>query len=355
MSNKGFIGGIALAVILIIGLICSLLCIEKIPVGYEGVVYSMNGGVQKETLTQGWHFVSPTKKVKEFAISEEQLNLTHDKGDSFQVSTSDNAGIAISFQMSYHFVSDKIVDTYSRFRGMDGDDVINNRVKTVLKSKISEVTANYSMMDIYSGARSTINKELTKYLNKEFYDDACSEGQKIILPQTEPTQVKKQDPIGEIRVNPDVLSKILKPSDSYSSIDTLVNAPFDYLMGNMGGLAAPEDDQELNENLMKGPIAHKVVELLVNKNKTRAYLLAEIQSRFDKQYDELFEQAMEAEKECAEFLKQPENKNMLALFKEDAKESIKRLIEIIKEKDLKPLGAEYEFSKPFGPFDNPHG
>lgn len=171
MKKKGFVGGVALAVILIVGLICGLICIEKIPVGYEGVVYSMNGGVQKETLTQGWHFVSPTKKVKEFAISEEQLNLAHDKGDSFQVSTSDNAGIAISFQMSYHFVSDKIVDTYSRFRGMDGDDVINNRVKTVLKSKISEVTAKYSMMDIYSGARSTINKELTEYLNKEFYDD----------------------------------------------------------------------------------------------------------------------------------------------------------------------------------------
>lgn len=41
MSNKGFIGGIALAVILVVGLICGLLCIEKIPVGYEGVVYSM--------------------------------------------------------------------------------------------------------------------------------------------------------------------------------------------------------------------------------------------------------------------------------------------------------------------------
>lgn len=169
--NKGFIGGVTLAVVLVVGFICGLLCIEKIPVGYEGVVYSMNGGVQDETLTQGWHLVSPTKKVKEFAISEEQLNLTHDKGDSFQVSTSDNAGISVSFQMSYHFLSDKIVDTYSRFRGMDGDDVINNRVKTVLKSKISEVTAKYSMMDIYSGARSEINKELTEYLNKEFYDD----------------------------------------------------------------------------------------------------------------------------------------------------------------------------------------
>ena len=188
-----------------------------------------------------------------------------------------------------------------------------------------------------------------------FYDDACAEGQKIILPRTTPTDVKKLNPIGNISINPDVLSKIPYPSDSYSSIDTLVNAPFDYLMGNMGGLAAPEDDQEPNENLMKGPIAHKVVELLVNKNDTKAYTIEEIRSHFDEQYDELFEQAMEAEKECAEFLKQPENKNMLALFKEDAKESIKRLIEIIKEKGLTPLRSEYEFSTPFGPFSNPHG
>ena len=72
----------------------------------------------------------------------------------------------------------------------------------------------------------------------------------------------------------------------------------------------------------------------------------------------LFEQAMEKEKECAAcaaFLKRPENVNMLALFKEDAKESIKRLIDIIKVKDLKPLSAEYEFSTPFSSFDNPHG
>ena len=191
--------------------------------------------------------------------------------------------------------------------------------------------------------------------SKEFYDGACTEGQKVILPQTEPIQVEKLAPIGDISIDKDVLSKIPYPSDSYSSIDTLVNAPFDYLMGNMGGLAAPEDDQEPNENLMKGTIAHKVVELLVNKNDTGAYTIEEILSRFDGQYDELFEQAMEAEKECAEFLQQPENKNMLALFKEDAKESIKRLIEIIKEENLKPLGAEFEFSTPFVPFDNPHG
>ena len=191
--------------------------------------------------------------------------------------------------------------------------------------------------------------------SKEFYDKACAEGEKIILPQTTSTPIKRLDPIGEISINPDVLSRIPDPSDSYSAIDALVNAPFDYLMQNMGGMAAPENDQEPNENLIKGPIAHKVVELLVNKDADEAYSLAEIQSRFDTQYDELFEQAMEAEKDCAAFLNLPENVNMMAVFKEDARQSIERLIDIIKEKHLTPVRSEYEFSKPFSPFANPHG
>lgn len=198
--------------------------------------------------------------------------------------------------------------------------------------------------------------------NKEFYDKACSKGQEIVLPTTEPAEVVKLNPIGEININPDVLSEILKPSDSYSAIDTLVNAPFDYVMKNMGGLDAPEDDKEPNENLMKGKIAHKVVELLVNKKNPdtypfgeQAYSLDEIESRFKDQYDKFFEQAMEVEKDSAKFLNLDENKNMLAVFKSDAKESIKTLLDKIKKNGLKPLRSEYEFSTPFESFDNPHG
>lgn len=179
MSKRkaGAIGGIIVGIGMVIGAICLVSSIERIPVGYEGVVYSMNGGVQDETLPQGWHLVSPTKKVKEFTISNEQLLLTKDKregsksNDSFKVSTSDDASIAISFQMTYKFDEKSLVDTYKKFRGMDGEMIVNNRVKSVLKSKISEVTTDYSMMDIYSGNRSEINNKITEYLNEEF-DDA---------------------------------------------------------------------------------------------------------------------------------------------------------------------------------------
>lgn len=169
MEYVGKIGAVILALVLIIGGIGLIVCTERIPAGYVGVVYSMSGGVEDEVLQQGWKVISPTKKVKEFTISEEQLALTLDNGKQFSISTSDNANIDISFQMSYYFIEERVAETYQRFKGMDGEDIINNRVVTVLKSKISEVTGKkYSMMDIYSSKRDEANGEITKYLNQEF-------------------------------------------------------------------------------------------------------------------------------------------------------------------------------------------
>lgn len=173
----GLIGGVLLAAVLIVALIGGIICMERIPTGYVGVVYSMNGGVQNELLEQGFHLVAPTKHVKEFTVGNEQLVLSQDSregsegDDSFLVSTADNANISISFQMSYRFKQDEVVNTYKKFRGMNGEDIVNGRVRTVLKAKISEVTTNYTMMDIYSGDRGKLNDELTKFLGDELGDE----------------------------------------------------------------------------------------------------------------------------------------------------------------------------------------
>lgn len=172
MKKVGILGGIV--TIAIVAILVLSMFITIIPNGYCGVQYSLNGGVKDEVLTQGLHLVAPTVKVKEFTVANEQLILSKDDRDgsegdeSFNVSTADNASIAISFQMSYRFVEEDLVDTYKKFRGMNGQDIVSNRVSTVLKSKISEITTDYTMMDIYSGNRSEINTKLTEYLDKEF-------------------------------------------------------------------------------------------------------------------------------------------------------------------------------------------
>lgn len=174
MTSKGKVGAVILGIMLVVVIIMCFMCMERIPTGYKGVVYNMNGGVSGETLGQGFHFVAPTKSVKLFTVGNEQLLLTKDSregskdDESFKVSTADDASIAISFQMSYRFIDEKLVDTYKKFKGMSGEDIVNSRVKTVLKSKVSEVTTTHSMMDIYSGNRAQINEEITEYLNKAF-------------------------------------------------------------------------------------------------------------------------------------------------------------------------------------------
>ncbi len=172
MRRIGIFSGIV--TILIVAIVVLSMFITIIPNGYCGVQYSLNGGVKDEVLNQGLHLVAPTVKVKEFTVANEQLILSKDERDgspedqSFNVSTADNASISVSFQMSYRFVQEDLVETYKKFRGMNGQDIVNNRVSTVLKSKISEITTDYTMMDIYSGNRSEINTKLTEYLDKEF-------------------------------------------------------------------------------------------------------------------------------------------------------------------------------------------
>ena len=139
--KKGLVG--LIVVVAIVGGVFGVKSCKLIGTGKTGIVYNYKDGVQKETLQPGIHFISPLKKVKEFSTSNEILVMSKDKregskgDDSFKVATSDDASIAISFQMSYRYNPDTVVDTYKKFRGMDGDDIVESRIKPVLKSKIS--------------------------------------------------------------------------------------------------------------------------------------------------------------------------------------------------------------------------
>ena len=54
---RRFTAAITAAVLALAAAVTVMVCLERIPAGYVGVVYSMNGGVQDELLTQGFHLV----------------------------------------------------------------------------------------------------------------------------------------------------------------------------------------------------------------------------------------------------------------------------------------------------------
>ena len=172
--KKGFIGGIALAIIIVVGLIILGMCVEKVPAGYVGVVYNMSGGVDGEVLQQGWHVVAPTKKITTYSIGIEQSYLTaEDKGDSkkdesFNIPTSDGKTVKVNLEFSYRFNADKVADTFVQFKGRSGEDIKDTFIKPKIIAWTQEVSANYPVTDIFGDQRTKINAELDTYLKTKF-------------------------------------------------------------------------------------------------------------------------------------------------------------------------------------------
>lgn len=172
--RKGTIGAVFLGIVMILGIILGFMCMERIPAGYVGVVYSMNGGVDGEVLTQGWHMVSPTKKVTTYSIGIEQSYLTsEDKGDSskdesFSIPTSDGKTVKVNLEFSYRFDTDKITDTFTQFKGRSGEKVKDTFIKPKIMAWTQEVSATYPVTDIFGDKRTEINAELDSYLKEKF-------------------------------------------------------------------------------------------------------------------------------------------------------------------------------------------
>lgn len=174
MKKKGFIGGIVFAVCIALGLILLLMCTKRIPAGYVGVVYNMNGGVDGEVLSQGWHVVSPTKKVTTYSVGIEQSYLTSDdKGDSkddesFSIPTSDGKTVRVNLEFSYRFDPDRVATTFTTFKGKSGEEIKDTFIKPKVIAWTQEVSANYPVTDIFGDKRTAINAELDVYLREKF-------------------------------------------------------------------------------------------------------------------------------------------------------------------------------------------
>ena len=168
------LGGIATAVIIALVVIVLFVCTVRIPAGYVGVVYNMNGGISDRTLPQGFHVISPTQNVTTYSIGIEQSYLTASKdGDSsedesFEVPSNDGKGLTVDMTFTYRYDADRVADTFTRFKGQSGKDVKNSFIKPNIMSWTKEVTAKYSVIDLLGDKRATLNSELTDYLKQKF-------------------------------------------------------------------------------------------------------------------------------------------------------------------------------------------
>ena len=172
--KNGRLGAIGLAVVIVAGLICVNKCTIRVPAGYVAVEYRMNGGISKNTLSQGWHLISPTVKTSLYSIGIEQSYLTsEDKGDSpkdesFKTPTADGKQLLVDLEFSYKFDQDNVSDVFTRFKGQSGESVKNTFIKPKMKAWTQEVTAKYPVTDVFGDKRQELNEALDTYLKQKF-------------------------------------------------------------------------------------------------------------------------------------------------------------------------------------------
>ena len=162
------------AVLAVVVAVFCIICLTRIKVGYVGVVYSAKG-VEQNTLTQGWHWLSPLKHVKQFPVSQQQIVFSDDPSDyntdehaDWHIDAPANGGmVGINLTVNYNFLPDRVVSLYEKFNGMDGEAIVEGRVQNSIIAYVKEVTPRFSVMDIYSDKKSEVNKAITDYLNEK--------------------------------------------------------------------------------------------------------------------------------------------------------------------------------------------
>lgn len=173
-TSKGMVGAIVSGVVIVVAVILFFMMMEKVPAGYVGIVYSMNGGVSDEVLTQGWHMVPPTKNVTLYSVGIEQSYLTSGEDgdskndDSFEVPTSDGKGLKVDLTFTYRYDPERVAQLFIRFKGQSGKEVRNTFIKPNIISWVKEVTAKYPVTEILGEERANLNIAVSEYVKEKF-------------------------------------------------------------------------------------------------------------------------------------------------------------------------------------------
>lgn len=152
----------------------AVLCTERVHTGYVGVVYSAKG-VEQQTISQGWHFMSPLKHVSEFPITQQRVVFSNAPSDygtkehaDWHIDAPANCGtIAINLTVNYNFLPEHVVELYTKFGGMDGESLMESKIQNDIIAYVKEVTPQFSVMQIYSDDRAGVNTAITNYLNEK--------------------------------------------------------------------------------------------------------------------------------------------------------------------------------------------
>lgn len=159
--------------LIIIFIILFTTCTTTIKQGHVGAVYDrFKKGIQSYTLSEGINIKAPWQSINEFPISIETVYMSKDTregspaDESITISCNDGS-LSADLTFSYRFKIEDVPKVQRQYRGKDGQEIMNSVLRGQLRSWISEVTKNYSTMEVHLTKKEVVNEKLTEHLNKK--------------------------------------------------------------------------------------------------------------------------------------------------------------------------------------------
>ncbi|KAB2492625.1 prohibitin family protein [Priestia endophytica] len=165
-TGKAKLGAVLVGLAIILGGVLAIMSITQVDQGHIGVVYNRSGGVEKQTLGQGWHFVSPWKKVTQYPVAMETVSY-----EDVPLATKDGKPLDIDATYNYANNPEKVVDIFNKFKGAKPEVIENTFLQSRMKDAALSVTSKYTILEIFQ-KREQIKTEI----EQEFIEDANKYG-----------------------------------------------------------------------------------------------------------------------------------------------------------------------------------
>ncbi len=160
-------------IIAVIAFIIILDGLVSVPPGHVGIIYDRGRGVLTEKeLPEGLHLKIPFWQVSyltDIRTQEYTMSVAPGEGavysdDSMTAPTSDGQTVAVDATVLFHVDRTKAADLFQTV----GPDYIQKIVRTVSRSQIRAVIANYSAIDVYAKKREEAEDKINEVIKDLF-------------------------------------------------------------------------------------------------------------------------------------------------------------------------------------------
>ncbi|MBQ9614923.1 MAG: hypothetical protein IJR38_01125 [Selenomonadaceae bacterium] len=172
-------GLIGVTIVFLALVVLGFKCSYRIGPGFAGVVYNVNGGIEGETLGQGWHIILPWKSVTEYPVSTETVYYQQEshgkdsksRDDSVDANTKDGKKLNLNITYAYHMDQARLPELFTKFRGQHYNALEKGIMKNLMMNSIAEVTSQYNLLDVTGDKLPEVNAKIFENFRKVLEED----------------------------------------------------------------------------------------------------------------------------------------------------------------------------------------